>query len=63
MRSSSMQALDFELEGRAVDRLTAIKIVGEKFVIGNDTLNGRFNDLIGPAYLRRLPSTVSPPRL
>jgi Ca-activated chloride channel family protein len=31
-RSSSMQALDFELDGRAVDRLTAIKDVAKKFI-------------------------------
>lgn len=62
-RSSSMQALDFELEGRAVDRLTAIKNVGEKFVIGNDTLNGRFNDLIGLLTFAGYVDSLAPPTL
>jgi Ca-activated chloride channel family protein len=46
-RSGSMQALDFELAGKAVDRLTAVKDVFRKFVAGGDELPGREDDLIG----------------
>ncbi|TWU51221.1 VWA domain-containing protein [Rubripirellula reticaptiva] len=34
-RSGSMQALDFKIDGTNVDRLTAIKNVASKFVLGN----------------------------
>lgn len=52
-RSSSMQALDFQIDGLHVDRLTAIKNVAAKFVGGDeddqrdDALPGRASDLIG----------------
>ena len=46
-RSSSMQALDFTLAGRPVDRLTAVKSVGRDFIEGGDGLTGRPDDLIG----------------
>jgi Ca-activated chloride channel family protein len=46
-RSGSMQAMDFHLNEEPVDRLTAIKNVVGKFVLGGDTLKGRFSDLIG----------------
>ncbi len=46
-RSSSMRALDFKIEGEHVNRLTAIKNVVAKFVLGDDKLDGRFSDLIG----------------
>ena len=46
-RSGSMQALDFQVDGEHVDRLTAIKNVAGKFVAGGDKLKGRFSDLIG----------------
>ncbi|MGI9497945.1 MAG: vWA domain-containing protein [Mariniblastus sp.] len=62
-RSSSMQALDFELEGRAVDRLTAIKNVAEKFVLGNDDLNGRFSDLVGLLTFAGYVDSLAPPTL
>ncbi|MCP4775115.1 MAG: VWA domain-containing protein [Planctomycetaceae bacterium] len=62
-RSSSMQALDFELEGRAVDRLTAIKNVAEKFVLGNDELDGRFSDLVGLLTFAGYVDSLAPPTL
>lgn len=62
-RSSSMQALDFELEGRAVDRLTAIKNVAEKFVLGNDDLDGRFSDLVGLLTFAGYVDSLAPPTL
>jgi Ca-activated chloride channel homolog len=49
-RSSSMEALDFKIEEQHVDRLTAIKNVASKFVLGDrseDGLGGRLSDLIG----------------
>ena len=51
-RSGSMRALDFQIDGNHVDRLTAIKSVASKFVLGdeegkNGALPGRISDLIG----------------
>jgi Ca-activated chloride channel family protein len=46
-RSSSMQALDFTLDGRPVDRLSAVKAVARDFIEGGDGLPGRPDDLIG----------------
>ena len=46
-RSGSMQAMDFEVQGQPVDRLTAIKDVAGKFVHGEGELPGRFADLVG----------------
>ena len=46
-RSGSMQAMDFQIDGQHVDRLTAIKKVAGEFVMGGDGLEGRFSDLVG----------------
>ncbi|NOT01653.1 MAG: VWA domain-containing protein [Phycisphaerales bacterium] len=46
-RSSSMNAMDFSVEGQQVDRLTAVKKVVHEFVSGGKGLDGRPNDLIG----------------
>ena len=46
-RSSSMQAMDFTLEGRPADRLAAVKKVFKEFVQGGGDLDGRPNDLVG----------------
>ena len=46
-RSSSMQAMDFTLEGRRVNRLEAVKKVFKGFVLGDEDLGGRPHDLIG----------------
>ena len=62
-RSSSMQALDFELDGRAVDRLTAIKDVAERFVLGHDDLDGRYSDLIGLLTFAGYVDSLTPPTL
>lgn len=45
--SGSMQAMDFQLDGKQVDRLTAVKQVFRDFVAGKGQLPGRANDLIG----------------
>lgn len=46
-RSGSMRAHDFELDGKPVDRLTALKRVAADFITGGDGLTGRTNDLVG----------------
>ncbi len=46
-RSGSMQAMDFQVNGEHVDRLTAIKKVAGDFVTGDQELDGRFSDLVG----------------
>jgi len=46
-RSGSMQALDFQLDGRQVNRLAAVKDVFHDFVAGKDELPGRPDDLVG----------------
>jgi Ca-activated chloride channel family protein len=46
-RSGSMQALDFQLDGQRVDRLTAVKKVFRDFVAGGGPLRGRRDDLVG----------------
>jgi len=46
-RSSSMQAMDFTIEGRPADRLAAVKKVFKDFVLGGEGLGGRPDDLIG----------------
>jgi Ca-activated chloride channel family protein len=59
-RSGSMQAMDFEVDGRPVDRLTAIKDVAGKFVHGGDDLPGRFADLVGLVTFAGYADGVSP---
>jgi Ca-activated chloride channel family protein len=46
-RSGSMRALDFQLSGRRVNRLDAVKGVVRDFVTGGGALPGRHDDLIG----------------
>ena len=46
-RSGSMQAMDFHIDGRAVDRLTAVKKVATDFIFGTGDSPGRPDDLIG----------------
>jgi Ca-activated chloride channel family protein len=47
--SGSMEAMDFQLEGKDVSRLDAVKRVLEEFVLGSSALglSGRPDDLIG----------------
>ena len=65
-RSGSMRALDFEIDGRNVDRLTAIKNVASKFVMGDDDKNadealaGRVSDLIGLITFAGYADAVTP---
>lgn len=62
-RSGSMQAMDFQIEGQRVDRLTAIKNVAGKFVSGGDQLDGRYNDLIGLITFAGFADGQTPPTL
>ncbi len=62
-RSGSMQAMDFKIAGEHVDRLTAIKKVAGKFVMGEEELDGRFNDLVGLITFAGYADGVTPPTL
>lgn len=46
-RSGSMQAMDFQIDGKRANRLDAVKKVFRDFVAGGDDLPGRPDDLIG----------------
>ena len=47
-RSGSMQAMDFHVDGKPVNRLTAVKKVAREFVFGTGAdFSGRPDDLIG----------------
>lgn len=68
-RSGSMRALDFQIEGQHVDRLTAIKNVAAKFVGGDEqdskqaVLPGRASDLIGLIAFAGYADAITPPTL
>ncbi|MCC9606148.1 VWA domain-containing protein [Blastopirellula sp. JC732] len=62
-RSGSMQAMDFEVDGQPVDRLTAVKDVVGKFISGDDKLSGRTCDLVGLVTFARNADGISPPTL
>ncbi|TWU44612.1 von Willebrand factor type A domain protein [Rubripirellula tenax] len=66
-RSGSMQALDFKIDGQNVDRLTAIKNVASKFVLGNesetDKPSGRASDLVGLVTFAGYADAITPPTL
>ena len=59
-RSGSMRAMDFQVDGEPVDRLTAIKDVVAKFVEGDGDLEGRPADLIGLVTFAGFADGVSP---
>ncbi|MCC9657072.1 vWA domain-containing protein [Rhodopirellula halodulae] len=62
-RSGSMRAMDFRIDGEPVDRLTAVKNVASKFVLGEDGLEGRYSDLIGLVTFAAYADAVTPPTL
>jgi Ca-activated chloride channel family protein len=68
-RSGSMRALDFQIGGEHVDRLTAIKNVAGRFIQGDDTshgkdrLAGRASDLVGLITFARYADAIMPPTL
>ncbi|HEX4414471.1 MAG TPA: VWA domain-containing protein, partial [Lacipirellulaceae bacterium] len=67
--SGSMHAMDFKIDGQHVDRLTAIKKVVGRFMLGDDTtkkkdgLAGRPSDLIGLITFARFADAILPPTL
>ena len=59
--SGSMRAMDFQLDGQPVDRLTAVKRVAGNFLRGDgDSLSGRPTDLVGLVTFARYADAVSP---
>ncbi len=62
-RSGSMQAMDFQVGGEPVDRLTAIKKVASNFVTGDKDLDGRFSDLVGLITFAGYADGETPPTL
>ena len=58
--SSSMAALDLQLDGQQSDRLQVVKHSFRTFVKGNDTLSGRDHDLIGMVTFARYADAVCP---
>lgn len=68
-RSGSMRALDFQIDGQHVDRLTAIKSVAGRFIQGDDDvknddkLSGRVSDLVGLVTFAGFADAISPPTL
>jgi Ca-activated chloride channel homolog len=67
--SGSMHAMDFQINGQHVDRLTAIKQVAGRFVQGDKSsqkksdLTGRPNDLMGLITFARYADAILPPTL
>lgn len=59
-RSGSMQAMDFEADSQRVDRLSAVKVVVEEFVVGGDELPGRPHDLIGVIAFATYADSICP---
>ncbi|MCA9191869.1 MAG: VWA domain-containing protein [Planctomycetales bacterium] len=63
-RSGSMRALDFTVDSNPTDRLSAVKEVATKFVLGDDKqLTGRSADLIGLVVFARYADSLVPPTL
>ncbi|KAA1259557.1 von Willebrand factor type A domain protein [Rubripirellula obstinata] len=70
-RSSSMRALDFKIDGESVDRLSAVKDVATKFVLGDsgtssddaNELAGRLTDRIGLVQFAGYADAITPPTL
>ncbi|QDU56929.1 VWA domain-containing protein [Aeoliella mucimassa] len=71
-RSGSMRALDFKIDGKQVDRLTAIKNVASRFIVGDtdadesdesDSLSGRVSDLVGLITFAGYADAITPPTL
>jgi len=46
-RSGSMEAVDFAIDGKQANRLSAVKKVFRDFVLGTGRLSGRGDDLVG----------------
>jgi Ca-activated chloride channel family protein len=59
-RSSSMLSLDFQRNGKPIDRLSALKDVVDRFVNGGANLAGRRDDLIGLVTFAHFADSISP---
>ncbi len=68
-RSGSMRAMDFQIDGNHVDRLTAIKNVAGRFIQGDSSSQkkeghtGRPSDLVGLITFARFADAILPPTL
>ena len=62
-KSGSMQAMDFSLNGKNVNRLEAVKDVFRRFAAGDDRFDGRPDDLIGLIAFGGFASALCPPTL
>lgn len=62
-RSGSMRAMDFKIDGKNVDRLTAVKSVASTFVTGGEDLDGRYSDLVGLVSFAGFADAITPPTL
>lgn len=62
-RSGSMQAMDFSIDEKRVNRLTAVKKVLREFVAGTDQFTGRPNDLVGLIAFGGFATALCPPTL
>ena len=62
-RSGSMQALDFPLGGKRVNRLEAVKHVFRQFVVGDGEFAGRPDDLLGLVVFGGFAEAKCPPTL
>jgi Ca-activated chloride channel family protein len=59
-RSSSMLAVDFQLDGKPTDRLTAVKATAQQFIEGGGGIPGRANDLVGLVAFARFADSLCP---
>lgn len=62
-RSGSMQALDFPIDGKRVNRLEAVKRVFRQFVAGEGGFEGRPDDLVGLVVFGGFADAKCPPTL
>ena len=62
-RSGSMQALDFPIDGKQINRLEAVKRVFRQFVAGEGAFDGRPDDLIGLVAFGGFADAKCPPTL
>ncbi|MFP6766322.1 MAG: VWA domain-containing protein, partial [Planctomycetaceae bacterium] len=62
-RSGSMEALDFPVDGRRMNRLEAVKRVFRQFVAGEGEFEGRPDDLVGLVVFGGFADAKCPPTL
>lgn len=62
-RSGSMSAMDFEFDGKRVNRLEVVKRVFRDFVLGRSGFSGRADDLVGLVAFGGFAESKCPPTL